>query len=265
MVSVFVTLVLVFLAPAALHAQFTTTLSADTNDAFEEYVRRVEQSLPTGAIWNDVGREYATNAGSTRGREIIVQPVGRQNPESVPGGLIHDWIGSAVIEHTTIDAVSAALVDFDRHQEWYPEVIQSKVLSKDAEGVTGEWIVRRKNVITVVLRVQLQTTTDRVSRTERRLISRAERISEIERLSEPAEREFPPGEGHGVLWRFNAYWRLRQDGNDVAVECRSVTLSRSVPSGLNWIINPLIRSIPRDTLESTLENTRKAVERNTSQ
>lgn len=259
------TLVLVLLAPAAFAAQFTTNLSAETDAAFDKYVRTVEQTQDAQTIWSDPGLQQQNRTPGARGRDIVVKPVGNQSPVSIPGGLIHDWVGGAVIEQTTITAVSAALADFDRHQQWYPEVVQSKVLFSDSDSVSGEWIVRRQNVITVVLRVRLKTKVATVSPVERRLISKSERIAEIQDFGEPRQREFPPNEGHGVLWRLNAYWRLRQTGEDVLAECRTITLSRSIPVGLSWIVSPLVRSIPRDTLQSTLENTRKAVERKESQ
>jgi len=44
------------------------------------------------------------------------------------------------------------------------------------------------------------------------------------------------------------------------VQIESISLSRTVPLLLAWIVNPLTRSIPRDVLSRTLINTRKAVQ-----
>ena len=65
----------------------------------------------------------------------------------------------------------------------------------------------------------------------------------------------------GFLWRMNAYWRLEEADGGVFAECVSVTLSRGVPTGLGWLINPFIRDMPRESLEATLESTRGAVAR----
>ena len=69
----------------------------------------------------------------------------------------------------------------------------------------------------------------------------------------------PAGHDSGFLWRMNAYWRLEEADGGVYAECVSVTLSRGVPTGLGWLINPFVRDMPRESLEATLEATRTAV------
>ena len=39
----------------------------------------------------------------------------------------------------------------------------------------------------------------------------------------------------------------------------AVSLSRGVPSALAWLIEPIIRSLPKDALEQTLRTTRTLV------
>jgi hypothetical protein len=38
-----------------------------------------------------------------------------------------------------------------------------------------------------------------------------------------------------------------------------VTLTRDIPTGLRWLIEPFVTSIPKETLSFTLQATRKAV------
>ena len=68
----------------------------------------------------------------------------------------------------------------------------------------------------------------------------------------------PDGQGHGFLWRLNAYWRLEQQPDGVFAECHTLSLSRDVPSGLGWIIRPIIRDLPRQSLIDTLKATARA-------
>jgi hypothetical protein len=49
-----------------------------------------------------------------------------------------------------------------------------------------------------------------------------------------------------------------RDGG-VYIQNQVVTLTRDIPTGLGWLIEPFITSIPKETLEFTLEATRKAV------
>jgi hypothetical protein len=43
------------------------------------------------------------------------------------------------------------------------------------------------------------------------------------------------------------------------VECQTISLTRSPPFGLGWLINPIIRSFPPESLARLLAATRSAV------
>jgi hypothetical protein len=68
----------------------------------------------------------------------------------------------------------------------------------------------------------------------------------------PDERELPPGEDRGFLWRLNAYWRYEEVAGGVIAECESISLSREVPSFLRYLISPLVESTARESMERTL-------------
>jgi hypothetical protein len=76
---------------------------------------------------------------------------------------------------------------------------------------------------------------------------------------EPGERELPPGNDHGFLWRLYSYWRFEERDGGVYVECQAISLTRSVPTGFGWLIEPIIRQLPRESLANTLRATRAAV------
>jgi hypothetical protein len=67
------------------------------------------------------------------------------------------------------------------------------------------------------------------------------------------------GPDHGFLWRTNAYWRFEHANDGTFVEFQSISLSRDVPTGWGWLIEPFIRDVPRESLLFTLRATRKAV------
>jgi hypothetical protein len=75
----------------------------------------------------------------------------------------------------------------------------------------------------------------------------------------PGEHELPPGHDHGFLWRLNSFWKFEERDGGVYLECRAISLSRDVPTGLGWLINPIIRSLPRESLSNTLRETRQAL------
>ena len=96
---------------------------------------------------------------------------------------------------------------------------------------------------------------------ERRWICRSHttRIAEVEGAGTPQERVRPPDAGYGFLWRLNSYWRFQEREDGVYVECRAVSLTRDVPFGLGWVIEPIIQKLPKESLINTLEATRRAL------
>ncbi len=55
------------------------------------------------------------------------------------------------------------------------------------------------------------------------------------------------------------YWRIEEAEGGAFVECLTISLSRQIPFGLGWAIKPFVTSLPRESLEGTLEATRVAV------
>jgi hypothetical protein len=66
--------------------------------------------------------------------------------------------------------------------------------------------------------------------------------------------------GGAFLWRMYAYWKVEKVEDGVFVECRSISLSRDVPTGLGWIIKPFIQNMPKDSLIKTLRATKVTAE-----
>jgi hypothetical protein len=54
------------------------------------------------------------------------------------------------------------------------------------------------------------------------------------------------------LWRINTYWTYEERDGGLFIQIESVSLTRSVPVGLGWVIEPFVESIPRESLEFTL-------------
>jgi hypothetical protein len=61
------------------------------------------------------------------------------------------------------------------------------------------------------------------------------------------------------MWRLYTYWRIEEKDGGVYVQNESVSLSRPVPALLAFIVNPLVKSIPRNVLIHLLTDTRNAV------
>jgi hypothetical protein len=74
----------------------------------------------------------------------------------------------------------------------------------------------------------------------------------------------PPDTGHGFLWSLYSYWRFEERDGGVYIECRAISLTRDVPFGLGWALEPIIQKLPRESLIKTLEDTRKALQAGTT-
>ena len=239
------------LLSGAAQAQFLTRLDPGTVQAFDQYTKNIEEH-PFPAI--DKERIL-------RG-ELFVEPATAHNPVAITNGLIHDWIGAVYIPKTNVARVIGVLQDFDRHAQIYPGVIRSRLIARHGNEIEGYWrLERRDPLLTVVLDVKQRAYYREIARGEWTCRAYADDISEMENPGTAREKELPPGEGHGFLWKLNSYWRLETVEGGVLAECRTVELSRDVPKVLAWLINPFVKQLPRDSLAATLEHTREAAQK----
>lgn len=179
---------------------------------------------------------------------------------TIPSGLIHDWVGVIFVPGATIPQVLAVLRDYDNHQNIYkPDVRRSKMLQRSDDRFEVYLQFYRKTIITVVINANFDVQYAQLDGTHSMSKSYSTRIAEVQDAGKPDERELPVGRDHGYLWRLYAYWRMEEKDGGVYLQNESVALSRSVPWEFAWLVNPLLRSIPRAVLSNLLRDTRKAV------
>ena len=237
-------------------------LKLATLKSFESYIRtsesQTEQRLRSGAfLWAD---EDAARLQRVRGGEIVIQPRTRDGHINVPDGLIHDWIGAVFIRGTTLAGVLACLQDYDSHKYSYKaEVLDSRLLNRNGDDFRVYLRLKKRKVLTVVLNTEHHVRYFRMNASRSYSRSYSTRIAEVEHAGEPSERERPPGRDHGFLWRLYSYWRFEERDGGVYVECRAISLTRDMPAALGWLIGPIVRGLPRESLAATLLQTRAAV------
>jgi hypothetical protein len=88
---------------------------------------------------------------------------------------------------------------------------------------------------------------------------RTESVREIKNHDTPSEFSAPEGQDGGYLWGMSTYWRFVERDGGTYVQSESVSLTTRVPAGLGWLIEPYIKSVPRESLEEILTDTRKGV------
>jgi hypothetical protein len=238
-------------------------LNPQTLEAFEAYIREAEREMehtlhPTAPfLWSQQVPERAQNVG--RG-QIVAQFWSGQGPAKVPSGLIHDWIAAAFIPDSTIQEIFAVIQDYDNHKDIYkPEVIDSKLIRREGNDFQIYLRLLKKKIITVVLDTDHEVHYRAVDRTRWVFCSYTTRIAEVENPGSPDEKIMQPDTGHGFLWRLYSYWRFEERDAGVVVECRAISLTRDVPFGLGWAIEPIIQKLPKESLINTLEATRQAL------
>ena len=68
----------------------------------------------------------------------------------VDDGLIHHWMGAAFIPGVKLSALQAWLQEYDQHDQYFPEVEKSRLLSSTGDSFKFYYRLKRKKVITVV-------------------------------------------------------------------------------------------------------------------
>ena len=177
------------------------------------------------------------------------QPRAKLSPKTV----------AAFFPDATGPEILGVLADYDQHKDRYPEVVDSKLLGRDGDTLRGYQRLLKKKVLTAVLNTEHQARYRQIS--EQRWAGRSisTKIAEVKNAGEPGEKELPVGDDSGFLWRLNVYWSIEEAEGGAFVECLTISLSRQVPWGMGWLIKPFVTSLPRESLEGTLEATRLAV------
>lgn len=232
-------------------------LSPRTLQAFAAYMETADRSMTARASGD-------TRVALPASGEPVIQPWEGQGPREVYNGLIHDWIAAAFVPKAKLSAVVAVLQDVDNYYRIYaPDVVKSRLLSRDDNHFHIYLRVVKHNVITVVLDTYYDVEYRTYPNGREQMWSRSTRISEVEDAGKPSERVKPPDTGYGFLWRLNTYWQLEERNGGVYMECRAISLTRDIPFGLSWIIKPMVTSLPRESLLKTMQDTRRAVEART--
>jgi len=239
------------------------TLQPETVQAFERYIReteaRLEQHLGPGGqfLWVD---EEPRRAAQVRQGQLAIDNRSGGDSIAVPGGLIHDWIGAVFIPGVTLAKTLALIQDYDRNQDNYkPEVLASRLVSRQGNDFKVYLRLRKQKVITVILDTDYDVRYFPMDGGRCHSRAYSTRIAEVRNAGKRDERTLPPGQDDGFLWRLYTYWRFQERDGGVYLECEAISLTRAIPAGLGWLIEPIVTTLPRESLANTLRQTRTAL------
>jgi hypothetical protein len=256
-------------APEALRAGLFSLREA-TIQAFSTYIVKTEaqnaESLLRGPfLWVDrfPDKERSAALAKLKSGEVELRRLslnGTGGSHDIPGGMIHDWEGIIFIPGVKLDDVLKVLQDYNHHATYFaPDVAGAKIESRNGNQFRVFLRFRRQKIVTVVLNTEHVVTYYRDSPFRAHSRSSAVRIAQVEDPDGPNEKEKTPGEDDGFLWRMETWWRMEERDGGVYVQNQVVSLTRDIPTGLAWLIAPFISKIPKETLDFTLQATRKAV------
>ena len=224
----------------------TVDLKARTIEAFNDYIHDAEDGM-------DV-------RGKLRHGDLAAHFWSGKGPVKIPDGLIHDWIGSVLIPNATVKDTLSLIQDYDNHKNIYkPEVIDSRLITRRRNDFKIYLRLLKKKIITVVLDTEHDVHYKRIEHGRWSCRSYTTRISEVENPGKVTEKVLPADTGFGYLWRLYSYWRLDDTDGGAYVECRAISLTRDIPTGLGWLIEPIVRTLPKESVINTLKATREAV------
>src|SRR5580658_7724351 len=221
-------------------AVITTTLQPQTVAAWDKYVAAFE-GAPARALLQVSGSKPTLIDLNVNGE--------------VPDGFIHHWIGAELIPNATVKGVERVLEDYDHYTQIYSPDLKLASAKK-----TGP---RSYEVRLITERVEglLHFAFDMHSRVDFRRVagdslieSRSYLIRESDSGHAPYTDLMPEGSDHGILWRLNSYWRLRQAGTSVYAECQAISLSRRPLFGTFT----QVKNRARESLGFTLKKTAAA-------
>ena len=194
--------------------------------------------------------------------ELIVEKLTPATGAELPGAMLHHWRGTAFAPGAKAADFERLMKDFNAYpQHFSPQVVQAKILTQQGDHFQASMRVRQKHVITVVMDTSYDITFGRLDALHGYSISRSTRIAEIDSPGTSRERALNSGEEHGFLWRLNTYWSYEERDGGLYMQIESVSLTRSITTGLGWAIGPFVESVPRESLEFTLRSTCNALRR----
>ena len=246
------------------------TLKPETKEAWDAYLQAanaaMQARLQPGAhfLWLD---EEPERREEVRSKGPYIAPVSRDIPRRVPHGLIHDWLGAGFLPDTKIEDILMVVRDYDHYKNMYhPGVIDS--MSRGSDGMKDLFSMRLANrsvVAKTALDAECEVSYIRVDDQHWYGISNTTRIVELDKFGTPEQRTLPEDEGTGLIWRLSSITRLEERDGGVYAELEALALSRDIPAAFRVFVTPIVRRVSRDSLATSLHQTKVAIDANKAQ
>jgi hypothetical protein len=240
--------------------------SPEAAAAYSAYIDKVEARLAGQHRSPDTflaGSALAPEAESRLRRgELILDRLTPAAGADLPGALLHHWRGAAFIPGAKAADFDRLMLGFNAYpQHFSPQVLRAKLLTQNGDRFQVSLRVRQHHILTVALDTTYDIVFGRLDAQHGYSLSRSTQISEIEYAGTGREHVLSADEEHGYLWRLNTYWSYEERDGGLYIQIETVSLTRSVPTGLGWAVGPFVESIPRESIEFTLRSACNALRR----
>jgi hypothetical protein len=239
-------------------------LKPETLKAWDQYVEdanaHMQERLRDGGkfLWMD---EAGDREKQVRQGKIVVAPMTQHTPMRVPNGLIHHWIGLALLPNAKIDDVFSVVRDYRRYKEFYaPTVIDSKpVRQTEAEDQFAMVLMNKSFLMKRALDSEYQSTYTRIDAKRWYSTSYTTRVQEIEDYGQANEHRLPLNEGSGYIWRLYGITRFQETEGGVYVEVEGMALSRDIPGAVRLVVDPIVRRVSKGSVMTSIKQTQDAI------
>jgi hypothetical protein len=232
--------------------------------AFEQYSTAVEARIERDCVASRcllLAADPGVRARLRRGEmpAVAARTLGVQPSIPIPGGQVQHWIGAAFLPDMTLARALPKLRDYDnRKRDMAPAIVESRILSHDA-GRFQVWLrVQQKGPLPAVFDLTLRIRYRTGESGQLSIESRTESVHEVPGVDAPRG---AAAKDRGLLWALNHYWRFAEQDGGVYVECEALVLARQAPVLLRWIVEPVVNRLAHRTLDGTLEDTLRMLQR----
>jgi hypothetical protein len=234
--------------------------------AFNSYIGALESRLQQQHRSQDGFLAHSNSNPQSDARlrngELTIERLTPEQGAELPGALLHHWRGTAFVAGASPADFERLMKDFSSYpQHFSPQVLQAKTIAQNGDHLQASMRLRQKHILTVVMDMTYDITYGRLDGEHAYSISRSTRIQEIDSPGTAAEHALDTSHEHGYLWHLNVYWSCEERDGGLYMQIETVSLTRSIPSGLGWVVGPFVQSIPRDSMEFTLQSAANALRR----
>jgi hypothetical protein len=241
------------------------TLKPETQTAWDAYLQQataaMQARLQAGAhfLWLE---EETGRMEFVRTRGPLIGPISKHIPKKVSNGLIHDWLGAGFVPNARIEDILRVVRDYDSYKRIYrPGVIDS--LSHSSEGEKDLFFMRLANrsiVSKTALDAECEAHYIRVDDHRWYGYSNTIHIRELAHFGTQKQETLAEDTGTGLIWRLSSITRLEERDGGVYAELEAFALSRDIPGALRLFVTPIVRRVSRDSLATSLHQTRLAID-----